>query len=105
MAQVYTVGEVNQYLKGLFVTDPLLVDVWISGEVSNLVRSTAGHTYWTLKEPTAQLRCVMFKRESLWQNVRLENGKSVLAHGRVDVYEAAGAYQLYVDLVEEQGLG
>lgn len=102
---IYSVSDVSQYLKGIFVTDPVLFDVWIRGEVSNLTRSAAGHTYWTLKDRNGQLKCVMFRREAQWNQVRLDNGMSVLAHGRVDVYEAAGAYQLYVDLLEPQGLG
>jgi exodeoxyribonuclease VII large subunit len=105
MVRVFQVGEVNQYLKGLFSIDPVLTDVWIDGEVSNLSRSAAGHTYWTLKDSTSQLRCVLFRREAQWQSVELQNGIAVLAHGRIDIYEAAGAYQLYVDLVEQQGQG
>lgn len=103
--RVLSVGQANQYIKALFLGDPILADVWISGEVSNLSRSAAGHSYWTLKDESGQIKCVLFKREAIWQHVRLENGLSILAHGRVDLYEAAGAYQLYVDLLELQGVG
>lgn len=103
--RVLSVGQANQYLKSLLLGDPVLADVWISGEVSNYSKSASGHSYWTLKDESGQIRCVLFKREAIWQHVRLENGLSILAHGRIDLYESAGAYQLYVDLLELQGVG
>lgn len=103
--QIYSVGEVSQYLRGLLSADPILADIWISGEISNLTRSTAGHAYWTLKDGAGQLKCVLFKREAAGQTVQLQNGMAILAHGRVAFYEAGGACQLYVDLLEQQGIG
>lgn len=105
MAKTYTVTEITSYLKGLLDQDQELQNVIISGELSNYKRYSSGHAYFTLKDATAQLKCVMFK----WQAARLgfqpQNGDRVLAIGRITVYERDGAYQLYVDVLRQQGLG
>lgn len=100
---VYTVSQVAEYLKEALNRDPLLGDLWVSGEVSNLSRSAAGHIYFTLKDAEAQLRCVMFRTNR--DNPTLDNGVAVSAHGRVSFYEVRGELQLYVDIVQPQGLG
>jgi len=100
---VYTVAQVAQYLKETLNRDALLADLWVSGEVSNLSRSAAGHTYFTLKDAEAQLRCVMF-RNSRGAEL-LAHGGAVTTHGRISFYEARGDLQLYVDMVQPQGLG
>ena len=63
MMEVYSVGQVATYVRELLETDVHLADLWVEGEVSNLTRSAAGHTYFTLKDESAQLRCVMFRRQ------------------------------------------
>jgi len=103
--RILGVSDVTRYLKEILTLDPVVGDIWVRGEVSNLSRPSSGHIYWTLKDGAAQLKCVMFRREALFQAVQPENGVELLAHGRIDVYEAAGAYQLYVDLLEKQGVG
>jgi exodeoxyribonuclease VII large subunit len=103
--QILGVADVTRYIKDLLLVDPIVGDVWVRGEVSNLSRPSSGHLYWTLKDGAAQLKCVMFRREALFQAVQLDHGMQVLAHGRIDVYESAGTYQLYVDLLERQGIG
>lgn len=103
--QILGVADVTRYIKELFLLDPVVGDVWVRGEVSNVSRSASGHVYWTLKDGGAQLKCVMFRREALFQAVQPEAGVEMLAHGRIDVYESAGAYQFYVDLLERQGVG
>ncbi|MBI3953410.1 MAG: exodeoxyribonuclease VII large subunit [Chloroflexi bacterium] len=108
--QVLTVGQVLSYLQSLLGADRLLGDIWISGEVSNLNRSAAGHAYFTLKDAKAQLRCVMFRsasaRSGAYDNAEgLANGVAVVAHGRLAVYEARGDLQLVVDLVQPEGAG
>lgn len=103
--QILGVADVTRYIKELFLLDPVIGDIWVRGEVSNVSRPPSGHVYWTLKDGTAQLKCVMFRREALFQAVHPESGMEVLAHGRIDVYESAGAYQFYVDLLERQGVG
>ena len=101
--KIHSVAEVTGYLKELLETDSTLVDLWISGEVSNLSESAAGHLYFTLKDESSQLRCVLFHRARL--AVTLENGAAVVAHGRISIYEVSGILQFYVDLVQSEGVG
>ncbi len=98
------VGEVTTYLKALLGSDDLLSDLWVRGEVSNLSRSSAGHTYFTLKDEAGQLRCVLFRGHG--HGARdLDHGVGVLAHGHVSLYETQGSVQLYVDFVQPEGQG
>lgn len=101
--KIYSVAEVTGYLRELLESDSLLADLWISGEVSNLSESAAGHLYFTLKDEASQLRCVLFRRGRL--ALPLESGVAVVAHGRISIYEVAGALQFYVDLVQPEGMG
>ncbi len=103
MIEAYRVSWLARYLKELVESDLKLSNIWVEGEVSNLSRSTAGHTYFTLKDEEAQLRCVMFRRAS--GGVPLESGTLVLAHGNVSFYEARGDLQLIVDFVQPAGVG
>ena len=101
--QLFTVTEIAQYLKQSLDRDSQLQDLWVSGEVSNLVRSAAGHAYFTLKDASAQIRCALFRggRDA----ELLTDGGAVNAHGRVSFYENRGQLQLYVDMVQPSGLG
>jgi exodeoxyribonuclease VII large subunit len=101
--QVYTVARITSYLKDILESDGVLTDVWISGEISNMSESSAGHLYFTLKDKTSQLRCVLFNRKRL--NIDIENGLAVVAHGSISIYEVSGAVQLYVDMIQPTGLG
>lgn len=101
--KVYSVAEVTSYLRELLAADSLLVDLWISGELSNLSESAAGHLYFTLKDESSQLRCVLFHRARL--DLSLENGMAVVAHGRISIYEVSGSLQFYVDVVQPEGMG
>ncbi len=103
MTEIYQVSQVATYLRELLETDAHLVDLWVEGEVSNLSRSPAGHTYFTLKDEAAQLRCVMFGRKHT--GTPFDNGTQVAAHGRVSFYEARGDLQLIVDFVQPAGVG
>lgn len=101
--KIYSVAEVTGYLRELLEADSMLADLWISGEVSNLSESTAGHLYFTLKDEASQLRCVLFHRARL--DLTLENGMAAVAHGRISIYEVSGALQFYVDVVQPEGMG
>jgi len=105
--EVYTVSNITTYLRELLETDPHLADIWVSGEVSNLTRSTAGHLYFTLKDADAQLRCVFFRGATLQRDLAsmVESGAQVVAHGRISLYEVRGDLQFYVDFVQPEGLG
>ncbi len=102
---VLGVSELTAYLKDLLQTDPILSDVWVRGEISNFTRSTAGHIYFTLKSDSSQLRCVLFRGNARFLNFSPANGDAILAHGNVSIYEVAGQYQLYVDLIQPEGTG
>lgn len=101
----FTVSQINNYIKELFEIDFVLQDLWIEGEVSNFTRSAAGHAYFTLKDETASIRCVMWRSSAARQGYLPSNGEAVLAHGHISVYEVQGAYQLYVDALQPAGLG
>ena len=100
---VYSVGQVTRYLKESLEADALLGDLWVRGEVSNLFNSAAGHFYFTLKDATGQMRCVMFRPAHGGEN--LADGGAVAAHGRVSLYEIRGDLQLYVDMALPEGVG
>jgi exodeoxyribonuclease VII large subunit len=106
MDGVFTVGEVVRYVQDILTDDLVLSGLWVSGEVSNLTTSSAGHTYFTLKDAVGQLRCVFFRPGGKRaKTLALKQGDDVLAHGRVGMYEAQGNIQLYVDLVQQAGVG
>jgi exodeoxyribonuclease VII large subunit len=103
MREVYSVAQVATYVRELLETDAHLADLWVEGEVSNLTRSAAGHTYFTLKDESAQIRCVMFRRQHA--GTPFEDGTQVTAHGRISFFERRGELQLNVDFVQPAGVG
>jgi len=103
--EIFTVGELVSYLNELLEVNEALADCWVAGEIANASHSQSGHYYFSLKEPDAQLKCVLFRTQAAWQTVRPSNGLAVLAHGRVTLYEPTGSVQLMVDLLELQGQG
>jgi exodeoxyribonuclease VII large subunit len=112
MDGVFTVGEVVRYVQDILTDDLVLSGLWVQGEVSNLTVSSAGHTYFTLKDAVGQLRCVFFHtggargaRAARSRPATLKQGDEVLAHGRVGMYEVQGSLQLYVDIVQQAGIG
>ena len=100
---VYTVSQVTHYIKESLERDALLADLWVTGEVSNHTRSSAGHSYFSLKEANTVLRCVMFRGGSGHEH--LASGAAVSAHGRISVYEPRGDLQCIVDLARPEGMG
>ncbi len=101
-----TVSELTRYLRQLFESDEILRDVWVQGEISNLARPSSGHVYFTLKDATSALRCVIWKSAALrMRGVGLDNGLAVEAHGYISLYERDGSYQLYIDALRPSGEG
>jgi len=100
-----TVSEVTAYLKELFAIDPVLGDIWVRGEASNLSRPASGHLYCTLREGDTALRAVAFRQQVRTFDYLPQDGDAVLAHGRIAVYEASGQYQLYIDTIQPDGVG
>ncbi|HZM70586.1 MAG TPA: exodeoxyribonuclease VII large subunit [Candidatus Cryosericum sp.] len=100
---VLTVSELNAQV-GVLLAESL-PSVWVEGEISNLRRYPSGHTYFTLKDSSAQLAAVLFRSASAWIRFRPEDGLKVLVHGRVGLYEARGSYQIVVEAMEPAGVG
>ena len=105
MLDTYTITALSTYIRELFEVDFRLQDVWVEGEISNLRQAASGHWYFTLKDSQAQLKCVMWRSSAEQQIMVPRDGDAVLAHGRVSVYEAQGAYQLYADQIRPMGAG
>lgn len=105
MAGVYTVKQVNSYIKNMFKQDFLLNSVSVKGEISNCKYHTSGHIYFTLKDADAALSVIMFASQAARLSFKLKDGMSVVVSGRVDVFDAAGKYQLYANTVQHEGIG
>ena len=106
--QIYAVHEITTYLRELLEGSPLLREVWISGEVSNFSRPASGHTYFTLKDSSSQLRAVFFAPRLVSRGRTaslIENGKAIVAHGRVSIYEQRGEVKFIADFVQPEGAG
>lgn len=101
----WSVGDLTHYLRQLLESDELLQDVWVQGEISNLSRPASGHIYFTLKDSSAALRCVMWKSEAARLRTALQDGLAVEIHGHISIYEASGQYQLYADQIRPVGEG
>ncbi len=100
-----SVTDITRYLRQVMESDPVLQDVWVLGEVSNLSRPSSGHLYFTLKDANASLRCVIWRTTAARLRVPLQNGSLVEAHGSISLYERDGQYQLYIDTLRPAGEG
>ncbi|HQL39752.1 MAG TPA: exodeoxyribonuclease VII large subunit, partial [Anaerolineaceae bacterium] len=103
--QPLTVSDLTRHLRALLEGDPVLQDVWVMGEVSNLSRPSSGHIYFTLKDDRAALRCVIWRNAAQRMGHLLQNGLAVEAHGEISLYERDGNYQLYIDALRPAGEG
>lgn len=104
-ANSLTVSEMTRYLRELLDSDEILSDIWVQGEVTNLARPASGHLYFTLKDASAALKCVIWKQAAFRMPLTLQNGMAIEAHGAVSLYERDGQYQLYVDATRLTGEG
>lgn len=102
---VYTVGQVNSYIKNMFQQDFLLKRVLIRGEVSNCKYHTSGHIYFSLKDETGTMACVMFAGQRKGLAFAMKNGDKVVVGGSIDVYERDGKYQFYASQITLEGAG
>lgn len=102
---VYTVSQINGYLKDLFESDEFLGGLLVRGEISNYKCYPSGHHYFTLKDEKAAIRCVMFRGDAARLRFRPANGMSVIAFGRVSVFPRDGQYQLYCTDMFDDGRG
>lgn len=105
MKRVYSVGQVNRYVKNMFLQDFVLKKVYVKGEVSNCKYHPSGHIYFSLKDETGVLSCVMFAGHRRGLAFRMKDGDQVVVGGAVDVYERDGRYQLYAKEITQEGEG
>ena len=99
------VSEITRAVRDAVRADPGLRDVWVEGEVGRVTVSSAGHAYFTLKDERSQLACVFFRDDRLSSPFEPRTGLRVVVHGRVDVFESQGVYQLYVAAIQPAGFG
>jgi exodeoxyribonuclease VII large subunit len=104
-AQQWTVSKLTFYIRKLLEENEVLQDVWVQGEISNLSRPASGHVYFTLKDSSAALKCVMWRTSAARLRIALQDGMEVEVHGRIGIYEVSGQYQLYVDQIRPVGEG
>lgn len=104
-APIYTVSQVNQYLKRMMDYDGLLSAILVRGELSNYKSYPSGHHYFSLKDEAGALRCVMFRSDAVRLRFRPENGMKVVAFGRITVFPRDGQYQLYCSELILDGVG
>ncbi|MFO7919166.1 MAG: exodeoxyribonuclease VII large subunit, partial [Anaerolineae bacterium] len=103
--RVKSVTKVTRHIKALIDADEELDDLWIEGEISNFTRATSGHCYFSLKDSASEIRCVMWRQDARRLPWSPSQGDAVNAHGYVSVYEQRGAYQFYVDTMNQGGVG
>lgn len=102
---VYTVGQVNAYIKNMFTQDFMMNRIYVKGEVSNCKYHTSGHIYFTLKDETGALTAVMFAGNRKGLTFPMKNGDNVIVLGSISVYERDGKYQLYAKEILLDGAG
>jgi exodeoxyribonuclease VII large subunit len=102
---IWTVTELNRHIRQVLESDYRLQDLWVSGEISNLSRPSSGHMYFTLKDQSGSLRCVMWRPDVANLFYLPKDGEAIEVHGYVSVYEAGGQYQLYADWIRPAGEG
>ncbi len=105
MKNVYTVRQVNSYIKNMFTQDFMLNRLYVKGEVSNCKYHTSGHLYFSLKDESGTIACVMFAGNRTGLSFRLADGQQVIVLGSVSVYERSGQYQLYAREIIRDGQG
>ena len=102
---VYTVKQVNSYIKNMFTQDFMLNRIYVKGEVSNCKYHTSGHIYFSLKDESGTIACVMFAGQRGWLSFHMREGQQIIVLGSVNVYERTGSYQLYAQEIRLDGEG
>lgn len=103
--KVFTVGQINRYIKNLLENDFILNSLLVQGEISNFKAHSSGHWYFTLKDAYGAISCVIFKQDAMQIPFLPENGMKVILYGHVSLYEKTGQYQLYGEFLEPIGMG
>ena len=105
MKNVYSIRQVNLYIGNMFRQDFMLNRIYVKGEVSNCKYHTSGHIYFSLKDDSGSLACVMFAGNRSGLKFQMQNGQSVIVLGSISVYERDGKYQLYAREIIQDGMG
>ena len=103
--KVFTVGQINRYIKNLLENDFILNSLLVQGEISNFKAHSSGHWYFTLKDTQGAISCVIFRQDAMQIPFLPENGMKVILYGHVSLYEKTGQYQLYGEFLEPIGMG
>jgi len=103
MPAIYSVSQLSSHTRQTLERDSVLQDLWVSGEIANLARPGSGHSYFSIRDGKATLRCVMF-RNSRGMHF-LDNGAAIILHGRVSIYEQRGDLQIIADIAQPEGVG
>ncbi|WP_020616783.1 exodeoxyribonuclease VII large subunit [Paenibacillus daejeonensis] len=103
--RIYSIKELNRYIRMKLESDKLLSDVWLRGEISNFTHHSSGHMYFTLKDKDSRLKCIMFSSHNQRLPFIPKEGMKVIARGNVSVYERDGNYQFYAIQMQPDGLG
>ncbi len=102
---IFSVSNINKYIKMVFDKDPFLSYVSIKGEITNFKAHSSGHLYFTLKDEASTIKCVMFKSAAQNLNIKLQDGAAVVVMGSVSVYDVGGTYQVYAKSITLDGVG
>jgi len=102
---IYTIKDINKYIRMKMDSDVVLSDVWLRGEISNFTHHSSGHMYFTLKDKDSRIKCVMFSSHNARLKFIPKEGTKVIARGIISVYERDGAYQFYANNMQPDGLG
>jgi exodeoxyribonuclease VII large subunit len=102
---IFTVSQVNNYVKNLMDRDLLLQNLWIRGEISNFKLHSSGHMYFTLKDDQSRIRCVFFRYQNADLDFTPSDGLKVILKGNISMYIRDGQYQFYVEYMEKDGIG
>lgn len=102
---IFSIKELNRYIKMKLESDNVIQDVWVRGEISNFTHHSSGHMYFTLKDTDSRLKSIMFASHNQRLGFIPREGTKVLACGNISVYERDGQYQFYVTQMQPDGIG
>lgn len=105
MKNIYTVQQVNRYIKNMFDQDFMLTRIYVKGEVSNCKYHPKGHIYFSMKDEAGSIACIMFAGNRGGISFHMEDGQQVVVCGSITVYERDGRYQLYAKEIIPDGAG
>ncbi|MBE5908823.1 MAG: exodeoxyribonuclease VII large subunit [Lachnospiraceae bacterium] len=102
---VYSVGQVNRYIKNMFAEDFFLRNIAVTGEISNLKYHSSGHIFFTLKDAEGEIKGIMFRGKAAGLKFRMKDGDKVIVSGSIEVYDKGGTYQIYANTIQLAGAG